>query len=64
MQDIGTVVGVILVAIDVPLSAVADTVTLPLTVPVAIWDRYSKRANVRRQPEPPAPASEGVAAAP
>lgn len=36
-QDLGTVVGVGLVGLDVPLSAIGDTLTLPITIPAAIW---------------------------
>lgn len=40
-QDIGTGVGVLLVGIDVPLSAVGDTLTLPVTVPIAVMNNPS-----------------------
>lgn len=36
-QDLGTVVGVGLIGIDLPLSAIGDTLTLPITIPAAIW---------------------------
>lgn len=52
IQDIGTVVGVILVGIDVPISAIGDTLTLPATVPIAIWSNSVNRANVGRNPAP------------
>jgi uncharacterized protein YceK len=52
IQDIGSAVGVVLVGIDVPISAVGDTLTLPLTVPVAIWSNAVNRANVRGNPAP------------
>jgi uncharacterized protein YceK len=45
-QDVGTVVGVGLVGIDVPLSAIGDTLTLPITIPAAIWGRPSNPATV------------------
>jgi uncharacterized protein YceK len=45
-QDIGAVVGVGLVGLDVPLSAIGDTLTLPVTIPAAIWG--SSTANVSR----------------
>jgi len=48
IQDIGTVVGVVLVGIDVPLSAVGDTVTLPVTVSIALWSNAVNRENVQR----------------
>lgn len=50
IQDIGSAVGVLLVGIDVPISAVGDTLTLPLTVPVAIWSNSVNRANERANP--------------
>jgi uncharacterized protein YceK len=49
LQDIGTVVGVGLVGIDIPLSAVGDTLTLPVTVPIALWSNSASRANVSRK---------------
>jgi uncharacterized protein YceK len=51
MQNLGAIVGVVLVGIDVPLSAVADTVTLPVTIPASIWGSPRNAANV----SPPAP---------
>lgn len=61
LQDVGTVVGVVLVGIDVPLSAIADTVTLPLTVPVAIWTRARTPAAAGRQSAPtPPPVAEPI----
>lgn len=60
-QDVGTVVGVGLVGIDVPLSAVADTLTLPITIPAAIWGRASGATTVSsKNIGPPAPPSEPV----
>ena len=41
-QDIGAVVGVGLVGLDVPLSAIGDTLTLPITIPTSIWGSSSK----------------------
>jgi uncharacterized protein YceK len=35
-QDVGTVVGVGLISLDVPLSLIGDTLTLPITIPAAI----------------------------
>ncbi len=52
IQDIGTVVGAVIVGVDVPISAIGDTLTLPLTVPVAIWSNAVNRANVSRNPAP------------
>jgi uncharacterized protein YceK len=59
VQDIGTVVGVGLVGIDVPLSAVGDTLTLPITIPAAIWGSSRNGANVSRKTAgaPPAPTT-------
>lgn len=48
-QDIGTVVGVGLVGIDVPLSAIADTLTLPITIPAAIWGGSGPGSTVSRK---------------
>lgn len=36
MQDVGAVVGVGLISIDVPLSFFGDTLTLPITIPAAL----------------------------
>jgi uncharacterized protein YceK len=59
-QDIGTVVGVGLVGIDVPLSAIADTLTLPLTIPAAIWGSNGNAITVsRKNAEPGSGASHG-----
>jgi uncharacterized protein YceK len=59
-QDIGTVVGVGLVGIDLPLSAIGDTLTLPITIPAAIWGQ-STRAPIASAATPPA-ASQPVPA--
>jgi uncharacterized protein YceK len=48
LQDVGTVVGVALVGIDVPLSAALDTLTLPITVPVALVNTYGGGARDNR----------------
>lgn len=48
IQNIGSVVGVVLVGIDMPLSAIGDTLTLPATIPIAIWSDSVNRANARR----------------
>jgi uncharacterized protein YceK len=56
MQDIGAIVGVGLVGIDMPLSAVGDTLTLPVTIPASIWGRSRNDADVPRQTAPPPPA--------
>lgn len=73
MQDLGAVVGVGLVGIDVPLSAIGDTLTLPVTIPASIWGSSSKTANVSRKAVPqqsvvsspqPAGGSQDVPASP
>ncbi|HTU18168.1 MAG TPA: hypothetical protein VMG10_08895 [Gemmataceae bacterium] len=56
MQDVGAVVGVALVGIDVPLSAVGDTLTLPVTIPASIWGGSRKAAAVSGQASPQQPA--------
>lgn len=43
-QTTGTVVGVGLVALDGTLCLFTDTLTLPLTIPAAIWGRPSSSA--------------------
>ena len=60
MQDLGAVVGVGLVGIDMPLSAIGDTLTLPVTIPASIWGSSSKAANVSRNVvnQPPAAGSQ------
>jgi uncharacterized protein YceK len=45
-QDVGTVVGVALVGIDMPLSAIGDTLTLPITIPAAIWAGNSNPSSI------------------
>jgi uncharacterized protein YceK len=45
IQDIGTVVGVALVGIDIPLSAIGDTLTLPVTGSIALWNNSSNRTS-------------------
>lgn len=57
ISDIGTVVGVGLVGIDVPLSAVGDTITLPVTVPIALWNNPAVRTRLSRQSPPATPAA-------
>lgn len=49
VQDIGTVVGVGLVGIDIPLSAIGDTLTLPVTVPIALWNNSATRISYSRK---------------
>jgi uncharacterized protein YceK len=56
LKDVGTVVGVALVGLDVPLSAIGDTVTLPVTIPVTIWKSTRASSSVSQKP-PAAPAA-------
>lgn len=56
-QDIGAVVGVGLVGMDVPLSAIGDTLTLPVTIPAAIWGSSTASPSVSRKNTSAAPAS-------
>jgi uncharacterized protein YceK len=56
-QDVGTVVGVGLVGIDVPLSAIGDTLTLPITIPASIWGRASNPATVSGNIEATSPVA-------
>lgn len=53
VQDIGSVVGVGLVGIDIPLSAVGDTLTLPITVPIALWNNSATRTSYSRKTSAP-----------
>ncbi len=57
VQDIGTVVGVGLVGIDIPLSAIGDTLTLPVTVPLALMNNSVNRTSFRRKTDTPPPAA-------
>jgi len=36
-KDVGTVVGVGIIGLDIPFSAIADTLTLPITIPAVLW---------------------------
>ena len=56
MSDIGTVVGVGLVGIDVPLSAIGDTLTLPITIPLALMNSPDNNASVSRKSSATSPA--------
>lgn len=57
-RDLGTVVGVGLVGIDVPLSAIGDTLTLPITLPAYYMSKSRGGANGRGNPPPnPAPVA-------
>jgi|SRR5579871_6090535 len=55
VQDIGTVVGVALVGIDIPLSAIGDTLTLPATIPIYYLNNPSNRDSVSRKTSPTSP---------
>jgi uncharacterized protein YceK len=44
-RNLGTVVGVGLVGIDVPLSAIGDTLTLPITIPASLLSKSRSGAN-------------------
>jgi uncharacterized protein YceK len=57
IQDIGSVVGVVLVGIDVPLSAIGDTLTLPATIPIALWNNSANRESVSRKTSAAPPAA-------
>jgi uncharacterized protein YceK len=63
-QDVGAVVGVGLVGMDVPLSAIADTLTLPVTIPAAIWGSSTPSPTVSRKntsaANPAAPAAADI----
>jgi uncharacterized protein YceK len=56
-QDVGTVVGVGLVGIDLPLSALGDTLTLPLTIPATLWGRSRTATTVSGKKTATAPAA-------
>jgi hypothetical protein len=60
---VGTVVGVGLIALDVPLSAVGDTLTLPVTIPLARRPAPASDPNVsRKDAASPSEASKSVPA--
>jgi uncharacterized protein YceK len=63
-KNVGTVVGVGLVALDVPFSAIGDTLTLPVTVPVAIWASTRGPAAVSQKTGGAPPATSADAPAP
>ncbi len=54
-QDLGTVVGLGLIGLDAPLSLIGDTLTLPVTVPAAIWGGNAKDSNAGRSNPATAP---------
>lgn len=49
----GTLVGYGLIGLDFPLSAIADTITLPITVPLAIWGDPKPAPSPTPPPTPP-----------
>jgi uncharacterized protein YceK len=53
-QDVGVGVGVALVSLDTALSAIGDTLTLPITIPVALFVK----------PSPPTVSQKNAVAAP
>jgi uncharacterized protein YceK len=64
-QDVGTIVGVGLIGIDVPLSAIGDTLTLPFTIPAVIMRGSGPAQNVSsKNVAPPAANGPAPAAAP
>lgn len=68
-QDLGTVVGLGLIGLDAPLSLIGDTLTLPVTVPAAIWGGNAKdpnagRSNPAASPTPLAPPTVAPPAGP
>lgn len=54
-QDLGSAVGVGLVGLDVPFSAIGDTLTLPITIPASIWGSTRNEAAVTRKTAPQQP---------
>jgi uncharacterized protein YceK len=59
-QDIGTVVGVGLIGLDVPFSAIGDTLTLPITIPAVLLRQPDTAANVSRKNAAAPPAADVV----
>jgi uncharacterized protein YceK len=49
--------GVGMLALDLPVSAVADTLTLPITIPATLMKPSDNRKPPRRSPRSPAPRS-------
>jgi uncharacterized protein YceK len=57
-QDVGTIVGVGLISLDVPFSAIGDTLTLPITIPaVLLRDSGPARNGNRGNAVAPPPVS-------
>jgi uncharacterized protein YceK len=62
-QDVGVGVGVTLISLDTALSAIGDTLTLPVTIPVALFAKPAAPApnvspnNAAVTPASPAPAN-------
>jgi uncharacterized protein YceK len=62
-KDVGTVVGVGLIGLDIPLSALADTLTLPITIPAVLWATPTTAptaASTSRKEKNAAPAAKPV----
>jgi uncharacterized protein YceK len=69
-QDVGTIVGVGLISLDVPFSAIGDTLTLPVTIPAVLLRGPGPAANGNRGnavappvvsgPAPPPPAAPNI----
>jgi len=57
-QDIGTVVGIGLIGLDIPFSAIGDTLTLPITIPAVLLRRPDPAANVSRKNVAAPPAAD------
>jgi uncharacterized protein YceK len=49
--------GLVLIAADLPLSAVGDTLTLPYTIPTAILNQVNHRDKLEPTPEPADPSA-------
>lgn len=66
-HDIGTGVGLGLISLDTTLCVFTDTLTLPITVPVAIWATPANApdaCNCAPPPTPPPPPAAAPPAAP
>jgi len=63
-QDVGTVVGVGLIGLDVPFSAIGDTLTLPITIPAVLLRGSGPAANVNGGNAVAPPAASGPAPPP
>ena len=63
-QDVGVMVGVGLISLDVPFSAIGDTLTLPITIPAVMLRGSGPAANGGRENAGPPPAAIGPAPPP